>query len=124
MNYNALENIERYKKQLILLIIIIFSIIISISVIKILIDIEKGYTTYKEQEKIIINRSRTAAIIILATSFYFASDAYKEYKKNQDRVSLNFLIAILLVLLAATIRTISLFKSTSETSVDEDNEII
>lgn len=123
MNQNSLNLIGKYKKQIIFLIIAICSILISISVIKILIDIEKGFTTYKKEENKIIKKSKVAALLILISSFYFFSDSVKTYKKNQDRQSLNFIIATFLVLIAATIRIISLFYPINQSSDDEDNFI-
>jgi hypothetical protein len=117
------EQINRYVKQIIFLVITIVSILISISVIKILIDIEKGHTTYKQQKKNIVNKSKVAALIILVATFYFAFDAFKNYKKNQDRLSLNFLIATFLVLIASSIRVINLFYN-SNSSLDNDDDII
>ena len=120
---NSLNLIGKYKKQIIFLIIAICSILISISVIKILIDIEKGFTTYKKEENKIIKKSKVAALLILISSIYFFSDSVKTYKKNQDRQSLNFIIATFLVLIAATIRIISLFYPINLSSDDEDNFI-
>lgn len=111
MNYQNSEEIKRYQTQILYLIIIIFAILISISVLKIFIDIAKGYTTYKKEEINILNRSKIAAIIVLFATIYFFNDALNTYKKNQNQTNLRFVIATMLVLIAAILRLINLFNS-------------
>ena len=116
MNYQNSEEIKRYQTQILYLIIIIFAILISISVLKIFIDIAKGYTTYKKEEINILNRSKIAAIIVLFATIYFFNDALNTYKKNQNQTNLRFVIATMLVLIATILRLINLFTSNSDLS--------
>lgn len=116
MNYQNSEEIKRYQTQILYLIIIIFAILISISVLKIFIDIAKGYTTYKKEEISILNRSKIAAIIVLFATIYFFNDALNTYKKNQNQTNLRFVIATMLVLIATILRLINLFTSNSNLS--------
>ena len=116
MNYQNSEEIKRYQTQILYLIIIIFAILISISVLKIFIDIAKGYTTYEKEEINILNRSKIAAIIVLFATIYFFNDALNTYKKNQNQTTLRFVIATMLVLIATILRLINLFTSNSNLS--------
>ena len=116
MNYQNSEEIKRYQTQILYLIIIIFAILISISVLKIFIDIAKGYTTYKKEEINILNRSKITAIIVLFATIYFFNDALNTYKKNQNQTNLRFVIATMLVLIATILRLINLFTSNSNLS--------
>lgn len=108
MDLNVERKLANYKTQIIFLILVIFATILSLSVVKILIDITQGKTTYKLQQKEILNRSRIAAIIILISAIYFFYDALKTYKKNKSQANFTFFIATLLALIAASLRLINL----------------
>lgn len=123
MNHKNSEEIKKYHTQILFLIIIIFATLISISVLKIFIDIAKGYTTYKKEEMNILNRSKIATIIVLFAVIYFFNDALNTYKKNQNQTNLRFLIATMLVLIATILRIINLYQTNSN-SLENIEEFI
>lgn len=122
MNQETIRQINRYKTQIIFLIATIVSILISISIIKILIDISLGRTCYQREANKILYKSRISAIIILISIIYFLFDAIETYKKNQDNTSFAFLVATLLVLIAVSIRVLNLFNPS--TRVSNSNDVI
>ena len=120
MDEETINQIKRYKIQLVFLFVSIVSLIISIFIIKLLLDVAYGKVRYQRVKDQITNKSRIASLLILLSVFYFAYDAYLTYKKNRTNANLNFLIAALLVFIAAAIRTINLFKPTTQVLEAED----
>ncbi len=114
MNEETINQIKRYKLQLIFLFVTIVSLIISILVIKLLLDVSYKKVRYQRVKDQITSKSRIASLLILLSVFYFVYDAYLTYKNNRTNANFNFLIAASLVLIAALIRTINLFKDTNQ----------
>ena len=106
--------------QLIFLFVTIVSLIISILVIKLLLDVSYKKVRYQRVKDQITSKSRIASLLILLSVFYFVYDAYLTYKNNRTNANFNFLIAASLVLIAALIRTINLFKDTNQVLEAED----
>ncbi|MDD7736144.1 MAG: hypothetical protein SOW55_03890 [Bacilli bacterium] len=120
MNEETINQIKRYKLQLIFLFVTIVSLIISILVIKLLLDVSYKKVRYQRVKDQITSKSRIASLLILLSVFYFVYDAYLTYKNNRTNANFNFLIAASLVLIAALIRTINLFKDTNQVLEAED----
>ena len=120
MNEETINQIKRYKLQLIFLFVTIVSLIISILVIKLLLDVSYKKVRYQRVKDQITSKSRIASLLILLSVFYFVYDAYLTYKNNRTNANFNFLIAASLVLIAALIRTINLFKDTNQVIEAED----
>ena len=120
MNEETINQIKRYKLQLIFLFVTIVSLIISILVIKLLLDVSYKKVRYQRVKDQITSKSRIASLLILLSVFYFVYDAYLTYKNNRTNANFNFLIAASLVLIAALIRTINLFKDSNQVLEAED----
>ena len=120
MDEETINQIKRYKIQLVFLFVSIVSLIISIFIIKLLLDVAYGKVRYQSVKNQITNKSRIASLLILLSVSYFVYDAYLTYKKNRTNANFNFLIAALLVFIAAAIRTINLFKPTTQVLEAED----
>ncbi len=120
MNEETIRQIRRYRAQIFFLVASIVAILISITVIKLLIEIAKGRTTYQNEYGKIIFRSRLSAVIILIGIIYFIFDAIETYKREQTSSSFIFMIATLLVLIAGALRVINLFSPGTEVTGAED----
>ena len=93
MNEETINQIKRYKLQLIFLFVTIVSLIISILVIKLLLDVSYKKVRYQRVKDQITSKSRIASLLILLSVFYFVYDAYLTYKNNRTNANFNFLIA-------------------------------
>ena len=120
MNEDLKSQLYRYRTQIVLLIFSIISIILSISVLKILIDIVKGCTTYSKEQRNIKIKARIGAVIILIVLVYFTFDAIEQYRKNKNDSNFYIVISTLLVLIAAIIRVLNLFSPTNSIVDTED----
>lgn len=122
MNEEIENQLHRYKTQIVLLIFTIVSVIISISVLKILIDIARGCKSYSKEQRNINTRARISAIIILLALVYFTFDSIEQYRKNKTDSNFHILVSTLLVLIAAVIRVINLFSPSN--SITDSEELV
>lgn len=117
MNEDSRKIILEYKTQIIVLLFSIIAIIISIIVINDLIKIEKGDSNIDTNK--VTKKSELSSLLFLLTSLFFAYTTYKNYIKNKTKSNFLYLIAVLLALIAATIRYITLKKENSIQGVDD-----
>ena len=122
MNEDLKSQLYRYRTQIVLLIFSIVSIILSLSVLRILIDIVKGCTTYSKEQRNIKIKARIGAVIILIVLVYFTFDAVEQYRKNKNDSNFYIVVSTLLVLIAAIIRVLNLF-SPSNSIVDTEDVV-
>lgn len=97
------KQVSQYRNQIIAIIFVILALLISIYVINTFIRITK-YGDKNNEYKSAIEKSKISALIILITTLYFAFIAYDAYKKDSTNTNLNYLIAVILVLIAAFMR--------------------
>lgn len=110
----------QYRNQLIGLILFIISLLISIYVINLLIKITKYGADAGEYKKI-KDASTIASFIVLIVLLYFTYIGYQTYLKSKTKANLSFLIALILVLIAAFMRFITISSSiTDDVSGAED----
>lgn len=101
--------INSFKNQIIALIFALLAIIISISILNTFIKYYQNKATNEEYLKA-QDKSKFVVLIYIVVTFYFAYIAYKNYKKNKTNTNFNFLVAVLLILIANVIRFINLNK--------------
>ncbi len=110
------KQIRQYKDQIIAVFVVILALIIYLTVLDDLIKLAKGLKD-ESINKSILKRGEIIALLYLVVTIYFTYVAYKTYLKNKNNTNLNYLIALLLVLIACIIRYITT-KRTSDSYSD------
>ena len=108
MDNESRKIISEYKAQIVCLLFSLFAVIVSIVIVKDLIDIEKGIKTRKQAQ--INKKSEIVALIVLVISIYFTYTSIKQYKKKKNKANLSFLIAVILGLIASFIKLITIYQ--------------
>lgn len=119
MDEEKSEAIRQYKNQIIAVIFVILSLIISLFVLFDLIKIVRYGDKDNKLQKSTILRSEIASLIIVITTFYFAYLAYKTYKKSPTKANFTFLVASLLTLIAALMRFITIINSEDVEGIED-----
>lgn len=110
--------VGRYKNQIIAIVFVMLALLISIYVLNILIRITKNGDQNNEYQEV-IRKSQISSLIVLLASLYFAYVAYETYKKSETKANLSFLIAVILVTIAAFIRFITITNNGDVTGAED-----
>lgn len=120
MNQETIDQINEYKVQILMIFISILATLVSITIIKLLIDVARGYIKYSQVRWKILFRSRLVAIVILIVISYFTYLSLKNYRKDSSTNNYLFLISNLFILIGALLRVLNLFNDRQEVTGEED----
>lgn len=120
MNEENIRLIRRYRVQIVLIIVSIVALLITITVLKLLIDIARGYRDASTEADKIIQRSRVSALLFLIVIIYFLYFAVETYRRNPNSSNYIFMVAAIIVMIGAVLRVINLFGPNTSVTGAED----
>ena len=120
MNEWNIRLIRQYRVQIVLIIVSIVALLITITVLKLLIDIARGYRDPSQEGDKIIQRSRVSALLFLIVIIYFLYYAVETYRRKPNNTNYIFMVAAIIVMIGAVLRVINLFGPNTSVSGAED----
>lgn len=119
-DYQTEKEIRSYKTQIFALILSIFGVIVTITVLLNLIKIARGEDQNGELQEKVNVASEFVALLTFFIAIYFALIAYKTYRKEENAANLSFLLAAILVFVAAMIKYFEIIKNPDDVTGAED----
>lgn len=114
------SDIRKYKIEIGLLALVIFSLFLAIDINETLIRIGKeNRNPTSEEQKKIRSKAELISTVYLVVSVYFAVVAYIDYKNRKTKTNFYFFIATIFLVIASLIREYWIKK---DTTFDEGSE--
>lgn len=115
------SDIRKYKIEIGLLALVIFSLLLAIDINETLIRIGKeNRNPTSEEQKKIRSKAELISTVYLVVSVYFAVAAYIEYKNRKTKTNFYFFIATIFLVIASLIREYWIKKDTTFDEGAED----
>jgi len=115
------SDIRKYKIEIGLLALVIFSLLLAIDINETLIRIGKeNRNPTSEEQKKIRSKAELISTVYLVVSVYFAVVAYIDYKNRKTKTNFYFFIATIFLVIASLIREYWIKKDTTFDEGAED----
>lgn len=115
------SDIRKYKIEIGLLALVIFSLFLAIDINETLIRIGKeNRNPTSEEQKKIRSKAELISTVYLVVSVYFAVAAYIDYKNRKTKINFYFFIATIFLVIASLIREYWIKKDTTFDEGAED----
>lgn len=115
------SDIRKYKIEIGLLALVIFSLLLAIDINETLIRIGKeNRNPTSEEQKKIRSKAELISTVYLVVSVYFAVAAYIDYKNRKTKINFYFFIATIFLVIASLIREYWIKKDTTFDEGAED----